>query len=255
MNCTVRAVEPLAEGFFYLSLEPDEPIGAVSPGQFVMIQCARSTDPLLRRPMSIADFEPDGSRFGLVIQVTGPGTRLLFGLVPNDRIDALGPFGAGFTLPEDDKPLWIVAGGTGIAPFIGMMGSARGRREDITLFTGARASGLLLYKDYFKKAGVRLFTATEDGSEGYRGFVTELFERELERSAAPLVFTCGPALMMRAVARISMNRGIRCFASLENRMACGFGACLGCVAKVAGEDRYTTVCRKGPVFDVTTVEI
>lgn len=255
MNCIVRKIKLLAEGFHHLSLEPEKPAGAIIPGQFMMIKCSASTDPLLRRPMSVADFTPDGSRFGFVIQEAGRGTRLLASLVPGDSVDVLGPFGSGFVMPDGDGSLWMVAGGTGVAPFIGLVNQLK-ETGNIILFLGARSNRFLLYTDFFQKAGVTVMTATEDGSEGYRGLVTGLLERELEKGASPeAVFTCGPAPMMKAVAAIAIDRRIPCYASLENRMACGFGACLGCVTKVAGEDRYTTVCRKGPVFDVTQVEI
>ncbi|VAX23531.1 Dihydroorotate dehydrogenase (NAD(+)), electron transfer subunit [hydrothermal vent metagenome] len=255
MNCTVRENKLLAEGFHYLSVEPDRPVGAITAGQFMMLQVSASTDPLLRRPMSVADFEPDGSRFGFVIQVAGRGTRLLASLAPGDVVDILGPFGAGFAIPGNGSRLWIVAGGTGVAPFIGMVNQLK-EPDNTTLFLGARSNRFLLYKDFFQKAGAKVMAATEDGSEGYRGVVTGLIKCELENDDQPeTIFTCGPAPMMRAVAEIAVGKGISCYASLESQMACGFGACLGCVTKIKGEDRYTTVCSKGPVFDVTEVTI
>jgi len=255
VNCTVREIKILAEGFYYLSLEPDKPVGAITPGQFMMLQVSASTDPLLRRPMSVADFEPDGSGFGFVIQVTGRGTRLLASLAPGGIVDVLGPFGAGFTMPGNGSRLWIVAGGTGVAPFIGMAHQLK-ELDNIILFLGARSNRFLLYKDFFLKAGIKVMTATEDGSEGYRGVVTGLIKRKLENGSQPeTMFTCGPSPMMKAVAEIAVDRGISCYASLESQMACGFGACLGCVTKITGEKRYTTVCGKGPVFNVTEVAI
>jgi len=255
VNCTVREIRLLTKNFFYLSLEPDKPVGAITPGQFMMIKVSSSTDPLLRRPMSVADFAPDGSRFGFVIQVTGHGTALLASMAPGDALDVLGPFGSGFTMPDGGGPLWMVAGGTGVAPFIGMAHQLK-EPDNTFLFLGARSNRFLLYKDFFLKAGVKVMTATEDGSEGYRGVVTSLLKNELANGGAPeTVFTCGPAVMMRAVAQMAIDRRIPCYASLESSMACGFGACLGCAIKVAGEERYTAVCRKGPVLDVTEVVI
>lgn len=255
MDCAVRQVTHLAGEFYYVSLEPAEPLGKIRPGQFVMIRVSSSTDPFLRRPMSVADFEPDGSRFGLVVQVIGRGTRFLSGLVENDRVDALGPYGGGFEIPENAGQVYIVAGGCGVAPFIGLAKEIKDSC-DLTVFLGARTAELLLYRGYFEKLGARVLTATEDGSGGYGGLVTHLLETDLQKEVAPeVVLTCGPAGMMRAVAAIATGAGVRCYASLENRMACGFGACLGCVTRAAGEDRYVTVCKKGPVFDVTEVEI
>lgn len=255
MDCAVKEITRLAGDFYHISLEPAEPLGRIRPGQFVMIRVSSSTDPFLRRPMSVADAAPDGSRFGLVVQVVGRGTRFLSGLVENDRVDALGPYGGWFELPEGAGQVYIVAGGCGVAPFIGFAGEIRDAC-DLTVFLGARTAEYLLYRDYFEKLGARVLTATEDGSEGYGGLVTQLLETDLEKEVAPdVILTCGPAGMMRAVAAIATGAGVRCYASLENRMACGFGACLGCVTKAAGEDRYVTVCKRGPVFDVTEVEI
>ena len=243
--------------FFSLTLKPQSHLAAITPGQFVMIKCSDSTDPLLRRPMSVANFEPNGSRFDLLIQHAGRGTNLLSNLVVDDHVDVLGPFGNGFELPKGDEPIWIVAGGTGAAPFIGMLNANRDLAKRITVFLGARTDELLLYKDFFAESGVRLLTATEDGSDGHTGFVTALLEHELgtTQTRPALIMTCGPTPMMREVKRIAKSAGVECHVSLENRMACGFGACLGCVAKVEGESRYVTVCKKGPVLNAVEVEI
>jgi len=255
MNCAVLENRTLAPGFFYLSLRPDAPVGLIAPGQFVMIRCSHSTDPLLRRPMSVADSEPDGSRFGLVIQVAGRGTRLLSGLVRGDRVDALGPFGTGFDVSAGGS-VWIVAGGTGVAPFMGLVGRSGEAAGRYTIFLGARSASQLLFRDFFDQSAARLHVATEDGSEGHGGLVTELFEEWLDREPAPeAVFSCGPTPMMRALAGVTGRHALKLYVSLENRMACGFGACLGCVTKARREQRYVTVCRKGPVFSATDVEI
>lgn len=256
MNCIVRVNKTLADDFFYLSLEPVQPMPDIRPGRFVMIRCSHSADPFLRRPMSIADFEPDGTRFGLVIRMVGRGTHLLSTLVPWDHVDVLGPFGSSFEIPDGAKSIWIVAGGTGVAPFLGLVENTPADDVDYTVFIGAGTAGDLLYHDRFHERGAEVVKATEDGSEGFKGLVTEPLKLKLDEGARPdAIFTCGPTAMMRAVAGISRNAGVRCFVSLENRMACGFGACLGCVTKVADNNHYVTVCRRGPVFDANEVEI
>ena len=256
MNCIVRVNKTLADDYFYLSLEPATPLGGIRPGSFVMIRCSHWVDPFLRRPMSVADFEPDGSRFGLIVKMAGRGTQLLSTLVPWDHVDVLGPFGSGFEIPDGAGRVWLVAGGTGIAPFLGLVENTAEGAAEFTLFYGAGTADHLLCVDRFSDRGARVVTATEDGSEGFTGFVTSPLVEAFDRGEKPdVVFACGPAAMMRETARICGERGTRCFVSLENRMACGFGACLGCVTKVADGHGYVTVCRKGPVFDAAEVEI
>ncbi len=257
MDCTVLANENLANGFYSITLQPEAPLGDIAPGQFVMVKCGNSTDPLLRRPMSVAGFEADGSRFDILIQVVGRGTALLSQLVQDDHIDVVGPFGNGFEAPDNDEAVWIVAGGVGVAPFVGLLNFNHDTAKRYSIFLGARSDQLLLRKNFFANSGAQLFTATEDGSHGFNGLVTQLLEKQLaETDTRPsLIMTCGPSPMMREVKRIAQAAGIECHASLENRMACGFGACLGCVTKVEGQKRYTTVCRKGPVINAAEVEI
>ncbi|MGK7344470.1 MAG: dihydroorotate dehydrogenase electron transfer subunit [Candidatus Nitrospinota bacterium M3_3B_026] len=256
MNCIVRVNKTLAPDFFYLSLEPVQPMKDIRPGQFVMVRCSSSTDPFLRRPMSIADFNPDGSRFGLVIRMTGRGTHMLSTLVPWDHVDVLGPFGNGFTIPDGAKSAWIVVGGSGVAPFLGLLENAPEGEAYYTVFMGAADRERLFFGDAFEEEGARVIKATEDGSEGFRGMVTGPLLEKLEEGERPdVILSCGPAPMMRAVAEIARERGIPLFVSMENRMACGFGACLGCVAKTRDGDGYVTVCRRGPVFDAADVEI
>ncbi len=255
MDCIVRVNEELGGDFFYLGLEPLEPIADIRPGRFFMVRCSQSADPFLRRPMSVADYKKDGSGFGLVVQTVGWGTSLLSTLVPWDRIDVIGPFGTNFEVPDGARSLWAVAGGSGVAPFLGLIDHAEGD-VDHTVFLGARTSELLIYADRLKERGACVITATEDGSSGEHGLVTEPLVKKLDSGEKPdVIFTCGPTPMMRAVARIAEAHGIKCSVSLENRMACGFGACVGCVTKKRGEENYITVCSRGPVFDSFEVEI
>jgi len=208
--------------------------------------------------MSVAGFAPDGSRFELVVQQVGRGTGILASLAAGDRVDAIGPFGNGFPTPPDTAgELWIVAGGSGVAPFVGMLQPEVRHGGMTRVFLGAKNSGLLVCRDRLSSGADVFTTATEDGSAGFKGLVTGLVERELAggRAAPGVIFTCGPAPMMRALAKCVSGRDIRLYVSLENRMACGFGACLGCVTKLSDEQRYVTVCRKGPVFDASTIQI
>ncbi|MDH4183957.1 MAG: dihydroorotate dehydrogenase electron transfer subunit [Nitrospinota bacterium] len=257
MKCSVTGNKKLCPGFHHISLTPQSPLGPIAPGQFVMIRCSGGVDPLLRRPMSVAESAPDGSSFGLIVQVAGRGTQALAGLARGDQLDVIGPFGSGFNVPGEAREIMIVAGGTGVAPFLGLAPGLTAKGKSVHVLLGARTAGLLLMEDRFFSSGAQVHLATEDGSRGFDGLVSALMEEQLDHMEDPpdIALTCGPAGMMRAVAAIAERNNIPCQASLENRMACGFGACLGCVTHVRGESKYVTVCHKGPVFDTRQVEI
>jgi dihydroorotate dehydrogenase electron transfer subunit len=257
MKCHVASNAELAPGFFHLTLVPESPLGPIAPGQFVMIRCSDGMDPLLRRPMSVAQAVAGGARFSLIVQWIGRGTQALASLVENDHLDVIGPFGTGFTTTPEQREIMIVAGGTGVAPFIGLAAALRAEGRNVVALLGARSAGLILMESQLRAAGAEVHLATEDGSKGFDGLATGLMEKTLDGMENPpdAVLTCGPEGMMRAVARIAEHNNIPCQVSLETKMACGFGACLGCVTPRRGEEKYITVCRKGPVFDSRQVEI
>jgi dihydroorotate dehydrogenase electron transfer subunit len=218
-----------------------------APGQFVMLgpllsDCA---DPFLNRPFSIHRLSgPD--RLELLIAVVGRGTRILSAVRPGERIGLLGPLGRGFTLPDPARPILLAAGGLGVAPlfFLAEELCARGARP--RLLYGAGSVDLLVPTDGLQAQGVSVGLATDDGSAGFCGFVSGLMERELGESDAYLA-ACGPMEMLKAVAALAASRGLELEVSLESRMACGLGACLGCTVFLPdGSGRR--VCCDGPVF-------
>ena len=146
------------------------------PGQFVMVRLVGTLDPLLRRPMSVADSNEDGSMIGLLIQITGRGTRLLSNLRIGDHVDILGPLGNHFSFPDGAKNVWIVAGGCGLAPFLGLVQNKPDRLMEYTLFLGARSADLVLYEDQLTSAGATVIVSTEDGSRGHKGVVTSFLK-------------------------------------------------------------------------------
>ncbi|MDH5510152.1 MAG: FAD-binding oxidoreductase, partial [Nitrospinota bacterium] len=174
MQCAVISNHPLTEGFYHLSLAPEKPMGGITPGQFVMIRCCDFTDPLLRRPMSVADFEQDGSRFGLIVQTAGRGTGMLSRLVVGDHLDVIGPFGQGYNVAQEAQSVMIVAGGTGVAPFMTLAPTLAAHGKDVHVLLGARTKGYLFMEERFLHAGAQVHVATEDGSKGFDGLITEL---------------------------------------------------------------------------------
>jgi len=222
------------------------------PGQFVMLQpgargSAQRFDPLLPRPMAVYRTERAGGSaiIEVLYKVVGRGTALLADLGSGDRIGLVGPLGQGFPEPSGGRAV-LVGGGTGIASLYEL--AARWcETGQVTVLLGARTADDLMGETDFRALGADLKLATEDGSAGARGRVTELLGPEL--AAAPAqVYACGPNPMMQRAAEIAEDAGARCWVSLENRMACGFGVCLGCAVPRSGEG-FDLVCRDGPVFE------
>ncbi|MBS4031101.1 MAG: dihydroorotate dehydrogenase electron transfer subunit [Clostridiales bacterium] len=216
------------------------------PGQFVQISVSPTLDPFLRRPLSVHD---DGEG-GLVLlyRASGRGTRLLAEKKPGDSVDILGPLGNGF--PVTDAPAAIlVAGGIGVAPLCYLARTlCEAGKQVIFLFGAQKADQLYIPKAITPFLTV-LETATDDGSAGHHGPVTEVLEQFLQKGAVP-VYGCGPEGMLRAMVRVAAQYYAQTYVSLEARMACGVGACLGCVVETfqnSGE-AYQRVCVDGPVF-------
>jgi len=229
-----------------LGPEPFKP----KPGQFVMLRVGHTTDPLLRRPFSIAGVDSKGS-LHILYRVVGKATALMSQWSPGVKTWALGPLGKGFDLGFEKDTAIIVAGGIGVAPLIFL--AQRIDPTPMIFLLGAKTKDELIANEILPKKGVDLKISTDDGSMGYHGPVTGLFEEALTRvrPRKTIVFACGPEPMLRQVACICSLQGVRCQVSLEAAMACGVGACLGCALKVhkGSKPSYAHVCKDGPVFD------
>jgi dihydroorotate dehydrogenase electron transfer subunit len=236
---------------------PDFP--GFAPGQFAMLSAgplsaAPRTDPLLPRPMAIYRVVavPEGIAVEILYKVTGRGTSLLAEALPGQQVSFVGPLGRAFPPPAPGERVLIVAGGTGIASVFDLASQLRTTHEP-TVLLGARTDGDLMATEDFEALGIALQVATDDGSRGTRGQVTDLLSAALESTESTRVFTCGPTPMMHRCAEISAAANVPCVAALENHMACGFGVCLGCAAPlVAGG--YALVCRDGPAFDSASID-
>jgi dihydroorotate dehydrogenase electron transfer subunit len=189
----------------------------------------------------------------ILYKVSGRGTQLLAGARPGERVRLVGPLGIGFPVPGVGQRALLVGGGTGIASLHDLAAAARARGP-VAVLLGARTASDLMGRADFAALGVELRLATEDGSAGRQGLVTALLEEALAESGAgdSRVYACGPTAMMRRAAEIAASRGRSCVVSLENRMACGFGVCLGCAVPRAGGG-FALVCRDGPVLDAAAV--
>ena len=245
----------------------------IVPGQFVMVRIPDRPDPLLGRPFALYDIylnedgEPQGIEFGYV--VVGKMTAVLESLHAGDRVELWGPLGNGFPLPPEGH-LVIAAGGIGQTPFLAVIREALGRQvyvnpdrritsrpSRITLCYGVRSVEYLAGIDAFLQEGIDLQIATDNGSAGHHGYVTDLLKPLLEGPESPTaVYCCGPEPMMQAVSRLIRQANVPGYLSLETPMACGFGACFSCVTRIRQDDGtwdYRRVCVEGPVFPADKV--
>lgn len=246
------------------------------PGQFVMIgpgaeSAVPRRDPLLPRPMAVyrdlsapgpnpgpaevASSEPSPPRIELLYRVVGRGTTLLAETAPGQTLSIVGPLGRGFPIERGTGPALLIGGGTGIASLHGLAAALAALGRPVRVALGARgALDLIGHADFEALAGVTLVCTTEDGSFGRRGRVTEpLAEWIAELGTDATVFACGPTPMMHACAALAEAQAVRCWVSLENPMACGFGVCLGCAAPLR-EGGFALVCRAGPVFEADEID-
>jgi dihydroorotate dehydrogenase electron transfer subunit len=231
------------------------------PGQFVMVRQSGSGEPLLARPLSVYGFQRNGDHavLELLYRVVGRGTIFFSRMKPGDEVALIGPLGKGFTFSTGVKKVVFVAGGVGVAPLIfllqrGFLWENANIDREAIFYLGARRADLLLGRERLN-GSCDLRLCTDDGSLGYHGPVTELLKNEIEGydPAETVLFACGPKPMIETLRRLLKNHPISCQVSIEERMACGLGACLGCVVGVQapGKKReYVRVCQEGPVFDL-----
>ena len=230
-------------GYRYLVLEAPQMAGALQPGQFVHVRVPALEKSALRRPFSV--FDAEGGKVTILYKTVGRGTAALNAVKPGDEIAVMGPLGHGFPQKCDGVPL-LVGGGYGVAPLHFLAKRLKGCK----LFIGGRTEADLLALDRFKALGVEVFTATNDGSAGVKGLVTDPLDDELaklrERGEKFELFACGPDPMLKAVAMRATGTGSKGWISMDRHMVCGVGACYACIQKtVRGNSRC---CVEGPVF-------
>jgi dihydroorotate dehydrogenase electron transfer subunit len=251
----IVANHKVASGFYRMDLASPYLAANTKPGQFLEVKCPEDSGVLLRRPFSCHMVSKNG--ISILYEVLGKGTESLASLQPKDEIDILGPLGKGFDIPAvKNKRSFavLVAGGIGVAPLVALAQRLSKKIRTIAL-VGACKKEHLLCENEFKKFGAKVNVATEDGSRGVRGFVTGLLEKVLSenKNQSIQIYTCGPVGMLKTVAGIARAYHVNCQVSMEERMACGVGVCLGCPVEVRGSERYKMVCKDGPVFDAKEI--
>lgn len=266
----VKDIRELGARNYLLTVSTPEQARLVRPGQFIMLKCVENVDenPLLRRPFTIFDIHRNSrsgkpSGLDLLIKDVGTGTHKLVQTPPGQYLDCLGPLGRGFQLSSDLRQrasvACLVAGGVGIAPLLLLAQSLQALQIKPILFYGGANVADLVLRESFERLGIDTIYATEDGSFGERGLVTQPLAQYLKIHPRKDIrmYACGPWGMMKAVSAIAVQHDLQCEVSLEARMGCALGACLGCVVGSRdhqGETQYIRVCQDGPVMNSRLID-
>lgn len=250
VRATVLEQVLLPGNFCHLTLSAPVIAAAARAGQFVHILSRHqaSSSPLLRRAFSIMSVQ--GEAITLMYRIVGKGTTLMSQWKIGQSVDMLGPLGKPFALPQQD--VLLVGGGVGIPP-LAMLASQTCREQPhlaITTLLGARSSLEVIGIKQLEESNSKIMVATDDGSQGHHGYVTELLELTLKQSLNYSIYACGPLPMLRQVAQICADNGLRALLSLEENMPCGIGVCNGCAVPqlngVSVYDKYIRICTAGP---------
>ena len=217
------------------------------PGQFVHIRIQNINMPFLRRPFAVHNVK-DKETFEILYKIRGVGTKILSSKKKSQMLDIMGPLGNGFDIDGDFKTALIVAGGIGVAPILFLIKELIKKDGNILYFIGASCKDNILCRKDFKNLKIKVVIATEDGSEGIKGKVTDVLEDYLlnNKLTSFSIFASGPKAMLKSMAKISQDHKVSAQLSLDEMIACGVGACLGCAVKA--KDGYKLVCKDGPVF-------
>ena len=254
ITATVVKNTRLCSEHYCLTLKSDILASTTKPGQFVNLRIVGRDDLLLRRPFSVAMTRPAQSLFEIVYRVVGQGTRTMTELSRGEKVDLIGPLGTGFHLPEESTNCLLLGGGVGVAPLWGLAAQLSKKKNKVVALLGFRSSDKVFGEDIFRKLRIETIVMTDDGSYGLKGFVSDHLEKVLNRPIDH-AYVCGPNPMLKTVFPMIRKAGIKGEVSLEERMGCGYGVCLSCVANIVekGVVEKKRICTEGPVFDLEHV--
>ena len=251
-------VEKLKEDIFKFSVVAKEIVKISKPGQFIEIRVTDQVEPFLRRPISIYNLDKENGILEFIFQVKGKGTEILSKRKEGDFIDLIGPLGYGTFDYSKYQNLAIIGGGIGIFPLYELAKEAKSECKNVYTYLGFRNKDFVTLEEEFKNISTELCLATDDGSYGKNGFAINFLKEDIKNGKIDSIYACGPMPMLRAVKALAIEENIPCQVSLEEKMGCGIGVCLGCAVKTAKSPKespeYVHVCKAGPVFDANYVE-
>jgi dihydroorotate dehydrogenase electron transfer subunit len=256
--------EEVTEDCFLLSVALHSSFADPQPGQFVMLRISGLSEPFLSRPFSIYSFvrNKQSCSIDILYNVVGKGTQILSGIINGTQVEVIGPLGNGFNIEEGKKNIVFVAGGMGVAPLKHLVTYLNNIEystpNSLFFYLGAQNASAVIGLEELVKYSCSVMVCTDDGSMGEKGLVTQIFQKDLKKYAPEdtIIFSCGPKEMLKSLAKILRGTKFNCQVSLEERMACGVGACLGCAVAVKskkGATEYKRVCADGPVFDINKI--
>ena len=250
----------VAADFYLARLNAPYIAAQIEPGQFVNIEVSAGIAPLLRVPLSVSGVDREAGMIEVLYEEVGPKTRALSQLGPDAILPTLGPLGKGFVPPPEGTRVALVGGGIGVPPLLYWGLELRQRAHQTALLVGARTAGKHLPSELLAPAADIVRLATDDGSLGHAGLVTDLLQHELDEKEPCAVYCCGPRGMMQAVAAMCLEAQVPCQVSLEEYMACGIGICVGCAVELetakgdTDYGRYARICVDGPAFDARQIK-
>jgi len=251
-------VEQLKNDIFKFSVEAKEIVEIAKTGQFLEIRVTDQVEPFLRRPISIYNMDKENGILEFIFQVKGKGTEILAKKQVGDLVDIIGPLGFGAFDYAKYQNLAIIGGGIGVFPLYELAKEAKKDGKKVNTYLGFRSKDFVVLEKEFGDVSNELCLATDDGSYGKNGFAINFLKEDIENGKIDSIYACGPLPMLRAVKKIAVENNIPCQVSLEEKMGCGIGVCLGCAVKKANSPlenpEYLGVCKAGPVFDATYVE-
>ncbi|MBN2038061.1 MAG: dihydroorotate dehydrogenase electron transfer subunit [Chitinispirillaceae bacterium] len=246
-SSTIVSNRPISTDFYEIGFSWDRAVVSPHPGQFFTVRISETTVPLLRRPFAFSGYAADSGRAAMIYQKRGRGTEIMAAKKPGDTLDLLGPLGTAFPLSDKEASVLLVAGGIGLGPIMFLATALTANGQSVRCIFGSRNAGLV--PDLAPFHAHSPVICTDDGSAGFKGTTVDyIMSIEQTVTRATVIYACGPMPMLKACHTLALRKKCACFVSVEQVMACGVGACMGCAVKTAAGG-YARACHEGPVFN------
>lgn len=250
--------EEIIKDVYKFSVKADEIVNDSKPGNFIEIRVNNQIEPFLRRPISIYNMDKQKGILEFIFQVKGKGTDILAKKEVGDKIDIVGPLGFGTFKYDKYNKIAIIGGGIGIFPLYELSKQAKNQGRTVNCYLGFRNKEFVMLEKEFNNVTDKLKITTDDGTYANKGFAIDYLIQDMKEEKYDCIYACGPIPMLRAVQKYANDNNIECQISLEEKMACGLGVCLGCAVKTSKSSKespeYYHVCKGGPVFNSKDVE-
>lgn len=258
LNAKLVKKEQLKQDIYKFSVQAKEITEIAKPGQFIEIRITEQVEPFLRRPISIYNIDKHNGILEFIFQVKGNGTEILAKREEGQIVDIIGPLGNGTFEINKYKNISIIGGGIGVFPLYELSKQAKQQGKNVNTYLGFRDKDYVVLENEFKKVSNNLILFTDNGTYGKSGFAIDFLKEDAKKQKPDCIYACGPLPMLRAVKKFAEESNIDCQVSLEEKMGCGIGVCVGCAVKKASSSKetpeYYGVCKAGPVFDAKEVD-